>query len=69
MQNMKSLMYQASTHFLQVVIGNPLPPSTIKDILYTLCMPHDEREACLQQELVLYVGAIINKQPDLFEGI
>nr|CAB3264837.1 phosphorylase b kinase regulatory subunit beta [Phallusia mammillata] len=53
----------------EVVISNPLPPSTIKDILYTLCTPHDEREACLQQELVLHVGALINKQPDLFEGM
>uniref|UniRef100_H2Z3G3 Phosphorylase b kinase regulatory subunit n=1 Tax=Ciona savignyi TaxID=51511 RepID=H2Z3G3_CIOSA len=53
----------------EIVVSNPLPPSTIKDILYRLCTPHDEREACLQQELVLYVGAAINKQPKLFEGM
>ncbi|CAK8685196.1 unnamed protein product [Clavelina lepadiformis] len=53
----------------EVVISNPLPPSTIKDILYTLCTPHDERDACLQQELVLHVGAAINKQPKLFHGM
>nr|XP_018669619.1 phosphorylase b kinase regulatory subunit beta [Ciona intestinalis] len=53
----------------EIVVSNPLPPATIKDILYRLCTPHDEREACLQQELVLYVGAAINKQPNLFEGM
>jgi len=53
----------------ECVINNPLPPSVIKDILYTLCTPHDEREACLQQELVLHVGAVINKQPRLFDGM
>lgn len=53
----------------EVSINNPLPPSEIQKILYNTCAPHNEYEACLQQELVLHVATAIIKQTELFEGM
>ncbi|XP_078688666.1 phosphorylase b kinase regulatory subunit beta-like isoform X2 [Branchiostoma floridae x Branchiostoma belcheri] len=51
------------------VISNPLSPGEIKNIVYSKCMPHDEREAVLQQEMIIYIGNIISTTPELFDGI
>ncbi|XP_071752313.1 phosphorylase b kinase regulatory subunit beta isoform X2 [Centroberyx gerrardi] len=52
------------------VISNPLSPGVIKGIIYTKCAPHGgEREAVLQQELVIHIGWIISNNPELFSGM
>nr|XP_023673751.1 phosphorylase b kinase regulatory subunit beta isoform X1 [Paramormyrops kingsleyae] len=51
------------------VISNPLSPEVIKDIIYSKCSPHGEREAVLQQELVIHIGWIISNTPELFSGM
>ncbi|XP_035251166.1 phosphorylase b kinase regulatory subunit beta-like isoform X2 [Anguilla anguilla] len=53
----------------EVVISNPLSPGVIKDIIYSQCSPHGEREAVLQQELVIHIGWIISNNPELFSGM
>ncbi|KAJ7985910.1 hypothetical protein DPEC_G00345370 [Dallia pectoralis] len=49
------------------VISNPLSPGVIKGILYSKCC--GEREAVLQQELVIHIGWIISNTPELFSGM
>uniref|UniRef100_A0A8C7DJX7 Phosphorylase b kinase regulatory subunit n=1 Tax=Oncorhynchus kisutch TaxID=8019 RepID=A0A8C7DJX7_ONCKI len=49
------------------VISNPLSPGVIKGILYSKC--YGEREAVLQQELVIHIGWIISNTPELFSGM
>ncbi|XP_019587424.1 phosphorylase b kinase regulatory subunit beta isoform X2 [Rhinolophus sinicus] len=51
------------------VISNPLSPRVIKNIIYSKCNTHDEREAVIQQELVIHVGWIISNSPELFSGM
>ncbi|KTG33515.1 hypothetical protein cypCar_00042856 [Cyprinus carpio] len=34
-----------------------------------MCSPHGEREAVLQQELVIHIGWIISNNPELFSGM
>ncbi|XP_056612781.1 phosphorylase b kinase regulatory subunit beta isoform X2 [Triplophysa dalaica] len=53
----------------EIVISNPLSPGVIKDIIYRKCSPHGEREAVLQQELVIHIGWIISNNPELFSGM
>ncbi|XP_061863862.1 phosphorylase b kinase regulatory subunit beta isoform X3 [Colius striatus] len=53
----------------EVVISNPLSPAVIKDIIYKKCQLQDEREAVVQQELVIHVGWIISNSPELFSGM
>ncbi|XP_062405738.1 phosphorylase b kinase regulatory subunit beta isoform X2 [Sardina pilchardus] len=49
------------------VISNPLSPGVIKGIIYSKCSK--EREAVLQQELVIHIGWIISNNPELFHGM
>ncbi|XP_076593028.1 phosphorylase b kinase regulatory subunit beta isoform X3 [Chaetodon auriga] len=52
------------------VISNPLSPGVIKGIIYSKCSCHGgEREAVLQQELVIHIGWIISNSPELFSGM
>ncbi|XP_058393196.1 phosphorylase b kinase regulatory subunit beta-like [Diceros bicornis minor] len=51
------------------VISNPLSPRVIKNIIYYECNTHDEREAVLQQELVIHIGWVISDNPELFSGM
>ncbi|XP_059207088.1 phosphorylase b kinase regulatory subunit beta isoform X1 [Centropristis striata] len=52
------------------VISNPLSPGVIKGIIYNKCSPHGgQREAVLQQELVIHIGWIISNNPELFSGM
>ncbi|EMP35923.1 Phosphorylase b kinase regulatory subunit beta, partial [Chelonia mydas] len=51
------------------VISNPLSPGVIKNILYDKCNLQDEREAVIQQELVIHIGWIISNSPELFSGM
>ncbi|XP_067104696.1 phosphorylase b kinase regulatory subunit beta isoform X2 [Osmerus mordax] len=52
------------------VISNPLSPGVIKGIIYSRCCPPGgEREAVLQQELVIHIGWIISNNPELFSGM
>ncbi|KAG7483249.1 phosphorylase b kinase regulatory subunit beta isoform X3 [Solea senegalensis] len=52
------------------VISNPLSPGVIQGIIYSRCSPHGgEREAVLQQELVIHIGWIISNTPELFSGM
>lgn len=52
------------------VISNPLSPGVIQGIIYSKCCAHgDEREAVLQQELVIHIGWIISNNPELFSGM
>ncbi|KAM8877907.1 phosphorylase b kinase regulatory subunit beta isoform 1-T1 [Synchiropus picturatus] len=52
------------------VISNPLSPGVIQGIIYSKCCPHGgEREAVLQQELVIHIGWIISNNPELFSGM
>ncbi|XP_058848700.1 phosphorylase b kinase regulatory subunit beta-like isoform X3 [Acipenser ruthenus] len=51
------------------VICNPLSPGVIKDIIYSKCNPYCEREAVVQQELVIHIGWIISNSPELFSGM
>ncbi|NXW23341.1 KPBB kinase, partial [Circaetus pectoralis] len=51
------------------VISNPLSPGVIKNIIYEKCHLQDEREAVVQQELVIHVGWIISNSPELFSGM
>ncbi|XP_056134261.1 phosphorylase b kinase regulatory subunit beta isoform X1 [Lampris incognitus] len=52
------------------VISNPLSPGEIKAIIYSKCCPQGgEREAVLQQELVIHIGWIISNTPELFSGM
>ncbi|EPY76089.1 Phosphorylase b kinase beta regulatory chain isoform 1-like protein [Camelus ferus] len=51
------------------VISNPLSPRVIKNIIYYKCNTNDEREAVLQQELVIHIGWIISNNPELFSGM
>lgn len=51
------------------VISNPLSPRVIKNIIYYKCNTHDEREAVIQQELVIHIGWIISNNPELFSGM
>ncbi|KAJ8247295.1 hypothetical protein GJAV_G00244650 [Gymnothorax javanicus] len=51
------------------VISNPLSPGVIKGIMYSRCGPRGEREAVLQQELVIHIGWIISNNPGLFSGM
>uniref|UniRef100_A0A8B9GCA7 Phosphorylase b kinase regulatory subunit n=1 Tax=Amazona collaria TaxID=241587 RepID=A0A8B9GCA7_9PSIT len=51
------------------VISNPLSPGVIKKIIYEKCHLQDEREAVVQQELVIHIGWIISNSPELFSGM
>lgn len=52
------------------MISNPLSPGVIQGIIYSKCSPHGgEREAVLQQELVIHIGWIISNNPELFSGM
>ncbi|KAM9366585.1 phosphorylase b kinase regulatory subunit beta isoform 2-T2 [Symphorus nematophorus] len=52
------------------VISNPLSPGVIQGIIYSKCAVHGgEREAVLQQELVIHIGWIISNNPELFSGM
>ncbi|XP_054626078.1 phosphorylase b kinase regulatory subunit beta isoform X1 [Dunckerocampus dactyliophorus] len=52
------------------VISNPLSPGVIQGIIYSKCCPPGgEREAVLQQELVIHIGWIISNSPELFSGM
>uniref|UniRef100_A0A8B9NTM7 Phosphorylase b kinase regulatory subunit n=1 Tax=Apteryx owenii TaxID=8824 RepID=A0A8B9NTM7_APTOW len=51
------------------VISNPLSPGVIKNIIYEKCNLQDEREAVVQQELVIHIGWIISNSPELFSGM
>ncbi|XP_005289892.2 LOW QUALITY PROTEIN: phosphorylase b kinase regulatory subunit beta [Chrysemys picta bellii] len=51
------------------VISNPLSPGVIKNIIYNKCNLQDEREAVIQQELVIHIGWIISNSPELFSGM
>lgn len=52
------------------VISNPLSPGVIQGIIYRKCSAHGgEREAVLQQELVIHIGWIISNNPELFSGM
>ncbi|KAF1581076.1 UNVERIFIED_CONTAM: Phosphorylase b kinase regulatory subunit beta, partial [Eudyptes robustus] len=51
------------------VISNPLSPGVIKHIIYEKCHLQDEREAVVQQELVIHIGWIISNSPELFSGM
>ncbi|CAN9506884.1 unnamed protein product [Ophioblennius macclurei] len=52
------------------VISNPLSPGVIQGIIYSKCCPNGgEREAVLQQELVIHIGWIISNNPELFSGM
>uniref|UniRef100_UPI0037E7EF94 phosphorylase b kinase regulatory subunit beta isoform X2 n=1 Tax=Semicossyphus pulcher TaxID=241346 RepID=UPI0037E7EF94 len=52
------------------VISNPLSPGVIQGIIYSKCSPHGgEREAVLQQELVIHIGWIVSNNPELFSGM
>ncbi|XP_077787644.1 phosphorylase b kinase regulatory subunit beta isoform X8 [Podarcis muralis] len=51
------------------IISNPLSPGAIKDIIYNKCNLQDEREAVLQQELVIHIGWIISNSPECFNGM
>ncbi|NWS73672.1 KPBB kinase, partial [Crotophaga sulcirostris] len=51
------------------VISNPLSPAEIKNIIYEKCHLQDEREAVVQQELVIHIGWIISNSPELFSGM
>ncbi|KAM3625289.1 uncharacterized protein V6R79_009664 [Siganus canaliculatus] len=52
------------------VISNPLSPGVIQGIIYSKCSCHGrEREAVLQQELVIHIGWIISNNPELFSGM
>ncbi|XP_069029547.1 phosphorylase b kinase regulatory subunit beta isoform X3 [Embiotoca jacksoni] len=52
------------------VISNPLSPGVIQGIIFSKCSPHGgEREAVLQQELVIHIGWIISNNPELFSGM
>ncbi|KAM6408951.1 phosphorylase b kinase regulatory subunit beta isoform 2-T2 [Rhynochetos jubatus] len=51
------------------VISNPLSPGVIKNIIYEKCHFLDEREAVVQQELVIHIGWIISNSPELFSGM
>ncbi|NWR64071.1 KPBB kinase, partial [Bucorvus abyssinicus] len=53
----------------EVVISNPLSPGVIKNIIYEKCNLQDEREAVVQQELVIHIGWIISNSPELFSGM
>uniref|UniRef100_A0A8C0H8A5 Phosphorylase b kinase regulatory subunit n=1 Tax=Chelonoidis abingdonii TaxID=106734 RepID=A0A8C0H8A5_CHEAB len=53
----------------EVVISNPLSPGVIKNIIYNKCNLQDEREAVIQQELVIHIGWIISNSPELFSGM
>ncbi|KAJ8249417.1 hypothetical protein GJAV_G00234600 [Gymnothorax javanicus] len=53
----------------EVVISNPISPGVIKNVIYSRCSPHGEREAVLQQELVIHIGWIISNTPELFSGM
>lgn len=53
----------------EFVVSNPLAPSEIKDILYSICSKYNDYEACLQQELVLHVAAAMSDHAELFEGM
>ncbi|XP_078103040.1 phosphorylase b kinase regulatory subunit beta isoform X1 [Sander vitreus] len=52
------------------VISNPLSPGVIQGIIYSKCSPQGgEREAVLQQELVIHIGWIVSNTPELFSGM
>ncbi|XP_041650191.1 phosphorylase b kinase regulatory subunit beta isoform X3 [Cheilinus undulatus] len=52
------------------VISNPLSPGVIQGIIYSKCSPQGgQREAVLQQELVIHIGWIISNNPELFSGM
>ncbi|KAF4793571.1 Phosphorylase b kinase regulatory subunit beta [Turdus rufiventris] len=53
----------------EAVISNPLSPAVIKDMIYEKCRLQDEREAVVQQELVIHIGWIISNSPELFSGM
>ncbi|NXO86856.1 KPBB kinase, partial [Sitta europaea] len=53
----------------EAVISNPLSPAVIKDMIYEKCQLQDEREAVVQQELVIHIGWIISNSPELFRGM
>ncbi|XP_068601179.1 phosphorylase b kinase regulatory subunit beta [Brachionichthys hirsutus] len=54
----------------EVVISNPLSPGVIQGIIYSKCSPQGgEREAVLQQELVIHIGWIVSNNPELFSGM
>ncbi|NXA98169.1 KPBB kinase, partial [Melanocharis versteri] len=53
----------------EAVISNPLSPAVIKAMIYEKCRLQDEREAVVQQELVIHIGWIISNSPELFSGM
>ncbi|NXB98506.1 KPBB kinase, partial [Orthonyx spaldingii] len=53
----------------EAVISNPLSPAVIKNMIYEKCQLQDERDAVVQQELVIHIGWIISNSPELFSGM
>ncbi|XP_033753778.1 phosphorylase b kinase regulatory subunit beta-like isoform X2 [Pecten maximus] len=51
------------------VLDKPISPNELKNILYSVCLPHDIQQAVIQQELILCIGKLIATKPEIFEGI
>lgn len=51
------------------VITKPVTPNQIKQIVYKKCLPHDIRQAVLQQEMIINIGSFVSTEPELFDGI
>lgn len=46
-----------------------MTPAEIQNVMYTTVQPFDVIQAVLQQEVVLYCGRLIAKNPNMFKGV
>ncbi|CAE1244331.1 PHKA_B [Acanthosepion pharaonis] len=53
----------------ETVLDKPIPPSEIKEIIYSCCKPHNLSESVLQQEIIINIGKLISTSPQFFAGI
>ena len=46
-----------------------MTPTEIQSVMYSTIQPHNVVQAVLQQEVLLYCGRLIGRNPEMFKGI
>ncbi|XP_053979168.1 probable phosphorylase b kinase regulatory subunit beta isoform X1 [Hylaeus volcanicus] len=53
----------------ETVFDKPMTPTEIQSVMYSTIQPHNVVQAVLQQEVLLYCGRLIGRNPEMFKGI
>ncbi|XP_015430150.1 PREDICTED: probable phosphorylase b kinase regulatory subunit beta [Dufourea novaeangliae] len=53
----------------ETVFDKPMTPAEIQSVVYSTIQPHNVVQAVLQQEVLLYCGRLIGRNPEMFKGI